>query len=348
MRELIIGHRRIADDEPAFIVAEIGHNHQGNVATCKMLFDAAKDCGVDAVKIQKRDNRTMFTAEAYNAPYNSEHSFGATYGEHREALEFNCEQYEDLKAYANTLGLIFFATAFDVPSADVLARLDVPCFKIASGDLTNVPLIRHVAAFGKPLIISTGGGTAEDVVRARMAINRPVQAAFLQCTASYPVQPDEMNLRVIETYRELLPDVVGLSDHYNGVAMGPVAYALGARIFEKHFTLNHTWKGSDHAFSLEPDAMKRFVRDIHRTREALGDGCKRRYPSEDAPLRKMAKSLYAAHELLPGQVLTAADIVVKTPVVEDGLAPYHLAEIVGKRLKPHLHAEWAIRPEDVE
>lgn len=372
MRELTIGNTRIADDTDAFVIAEVGSNHGGNIETCKQLFKAAADCGVDAVKLQKRDNRTLFTREAYDAPYNSEHAYGDTYGKHREALEFDFEQYEELKAYAEGFGLVFFATAFDMHSADFLQSLGVPCFKIASGDLTNLPLIQHIAAFGKPMIISTGGGTFKDVARIAKSfpgygntwgttqfptgefegamhyhIDAPV--AFLQCTASYPVIPEEMNLRAIDTYRQKLPNtVIGLSDHYDGIAMGPVAYALGARIFEKHFTLNHTWKGSDQAFSFEPEGMKRFVRDIHRTREALGDGVKRRYPSEDAPLRKMAKSLYAASDLPAGHVLTAADIVIKTPVVEGACPPWMLDSLIGKTLRPHLQAEWVIRPEDVE
>lgn len=363
MRELTIAGHRIADDTPAWIVAEIGHNHQGSVETCKMLFEAAKDCGADAVKLQKRDNKTLFTREMYDSPYNSEHAYGDTYGAHREALEFGWDEYVELKAYAESLGLTFFATAFDVPSADFLNRLDIGVFKVASGDLATLPLIRYIATFGKPMIISTGGGTAKDVRRAyepfklglhvvfdRFGGYEPERnVAFLQCTASYPSQPCEMNLRVIETYRDWFPNtVIGLSDHYDGIAMGPVSYALGARIFEKHFTLNHTWKGSDQAFSLEPDGMKRFVRDIHRTREALGDGFKRRYESENAPLRKMAKSLYAARDLPPAHVLTAADIVIKTPVVDGACPPWMLDALIGKTLRSHLQAEWVIRQEDVE
>ena len=159
---------------------------------------------------------------------------------------------------------MFFATAFDEASADLLSELDVPAYKIASGDLRNTPLLRHVAAIGKPLIVSTGGATIEDVDRAVetvTAINP--QLCLLQCTASYPASVEELELGVIATYRERYPElVIGLSDHQDGIAMAPVAYMLGARVIEKHFTVSHTAKGTDHAFSLMPEGMRKLVRDL--------------------------------------------------------------------------------------
>src|SRR5262249_27268625 len=162
-----------------------------------------------------------------------------TYGEHREALEFDREQYVELREYAAGLGITFFATAFDIKSADFLAELDMPAFKIASGDLTNVPLLRHVARLGKPMIMSTGGGTMEEGQRAYDAV-RPItrQLCILQCTASYPPSFEQLDLKVIETFRNAFPDtVIGLSAHDSGIAMALVAYVLGARVIEKHFTL---------------------------------------------------------------------------------------------------------------
>ncbi len=160
MRELTIDGRRIADDTACFVIAEIGHNHQGSVEKAQELFVLAKQAGVDAVKLQKRDNRRLFTRALYDSPYDNENSFGPTYGAHREALELDRDAYVELQACARELGLVFFATAFDETSADLLEELDVPAYKIASGDLRNTPLLRHVAAFGKPLIVSTGGRDA--------------------------------------------------------------------------------------------------------------------------------------------------------------------------------------------
>jgi sialic acid synthase len=329
-RELLINSIRIADDSDCYVIAEIGQNHQGELQKAKEMFRVAKECGVNAVKLQKRDNRSLYTRAIYDMPYLHENSFGPTYGAHREALEFGRDEYGELKRYAAELGLTFFATAFDFASADFLAALDVPAFKMASGDLKNTPLLKYVAHMGKPMFVSTGGGTLEDVQRAYdtiMPINPKL--CLLQCTASYPVEPEDTNLRVIITYRERFPDIViGLSDHQNGIAMAPLAYFLGARVVEKHFTLNHAWSGTDHAFSLEPIGMHKMVRDLCRARIALGDGVKRVLPCESKPLFKMAKKIVAARDLPAGHVLSRMDIAIKSP--NDGLPPYELDKVIGR------------------
>ena len=202
-RELTIDGVRIADDTDCYVIAEIGHNHGGSLETCKQLFQAAAECGANAVKLQKRDNYSLYTHEAYNRPYENENSYGPTYGLHREALEFGRSEYQELKAYTAELGVTFFATAFDFRSAEMLAGLDMPAYKIASGDLTNTPLLEFVARIGKPMILSTGGGTLDDVRRAHDCVAEiNPQLGLLQCTAGYPVENwDELDLRVIETYR---------------------------------------------------------------------------------------------------------------------------------------------------
>ena len=346
-REVMIGGVRVADDTDAFVIAEVGHNHQGEVEKCKELFRKAKECGCTAVKLQKRDNRSLFTREMYDSVYNSENAFGSTYGAHREALEFGRDEYQELSRFTRELGILFFATAFDFKSADLLADLGVPAFKMASGDLRSIPLLRHVARFGKPMIVSTGGGSMEDIERAYDAI-MPInpQLVVLQCTAAYPVEPEQMNLRVITSLRDRFADiVVGLSDHQSGIALAPVAFALGARVIEKHFTLNRAWKGTDHAFSLEPVGMSKLVRDLKRTRAGLGDGVKRPYENELKPLYKMGKKLVAACDLPEGHVLTTDDIALKTP--NDGLAPYELDRVLGGRLQRPVKADENLRLEDI-
>ncbi len=329
-RELIIDSYCINDDSDCYVIAEIGHNHRGDLETARELFRLAKECGANVVKLQKRDNRSLYAKAMYDSPYDHENSYGATYGEHREALEFGLEEYRELQSYARELGITFFATAFDFPSADFLMKLDMPAFKIASGDLTNIPLMKYVAGFHKPMLVSTGGGTIEDVQRAYDAI-MPInpQLCLLQCTASYPVEPEDMNLRVISSYRDQFPDVViGTSDHQNGIAMTMVTYMLGARIIEKHFTGNRAWKGTDQAFSLEPIGMRKLVRDLRRARVALGDGIKRPLSCETKPLFKMGKKLVAAYDLPTGHVLTCEDVAIKSP--NDGLPPYELENVIGK------------------
>lgn len=347
MRELTIDGVRIADDTDCYVVAEIGHNHQGDVEKARELIAVAARCGANAVKLQKRDNRTLFVHTLYEKPYEHENSFGPTYGTHREALELDRDDYLELAAFASELGLAFFATAFDVPSADFLRDLNLPAFKVASGDLTNTPLLTHIARFGTPMILSTGGATLEDVERAVDTIF-PINPnlALLQCTAAYPCEFEEMNLRVIETYRKRFPElVIGLSAHDNGIAMPLVAYTLGARIVEKHFTLNHAWKGTDHAFSLEPEGLRRCVRDLRRARVALGDGVKRRHASEERPLEKMSKSIVAARDLERGQVLCAEDLSFKSPGT--GLSPHHLETLVGTTLTRPVAADDALTLEHI-
>jgi len=242
-----------------------------------------------------------------------------------------------------------FGTVFDEASADLLAELDLPAFKIASADVVNTPLLRRVAAFGKPMFVSTGGATMEDVERA-VATILPLneQLCILQCTAAYPCEVDELNLQVVETYRQRFPDlVVGLSDHQSGIAMALVGYMLGARVIEKHFTLNHAWKGSDHAFSLMPEGMRRLVRDLERVPTALGDGVKRPFASEAKPLEKMGKKLVAARHLPAGHVVAAGDLVAKSPA-DGGLPPYELDDLLGRTLLNSLAAEQEIALEDLE
>jgi sialic acid synthase len=347
--ELYVNGRRIADDEPAYVIAEIGHNHQGDLEKAKALIQAARECGVDAVKFQKRDNRRLFTREFYDSPYDNENSFGATYGEHREAVELEKSEWFELSRYSREEGVAFVAAAFDEPSADFLAELDVDAFKFASGDLLNVPFLRYVARAGKPMFLSTGGGTLDDIDRAVEAI-LPLDGRLcvLHCTASYPADVEDLNLSVVATLKERYPElVIGLSDHHNGIAMAPVAYMLGARAFEKHFTLNHAWKGTDHAYSLMPDGMRRFVRDLHRVPAALGDGVKRRLPSEERPLQKMGKKLVAARDLPAGHVLAEGDLVAKSPA-DGGLAPYELDRLLGKRLLRPLTFEQDVALDDVD
>jgi sialic acid synthase len=346
-REIIINGQVINDLSDCYVIAEVGHNHQGKVETAKQMFAAAKEAGAHAVKLQKRHNRTLFTKALYHKPYDSENAFGATYGEHREALEFGKAEYQELIAYCTERQIAFFATAFDFASADFLAGLNMPAYKIASGDLRNVPLLKYVAQIGKPMIISTGGALIEDVQRAHdaiMPINK--QLCILQCTAAYPVNWEEIDLLVIDTFRRTFPDVVvGLSAHDNGIAMAVAAYMLGARVVEKHFTLNRTMKGTDHAFSLEPLGMKKMVRDLQRLRVALGDGRKKVYPSEHAPLVKMSKAVVAARPLPAGHVLTADDLAFRSP--GGGLYPYQVDLLLEKVLLRPLGEEEMVRLEDV-
>ena len=284
----------------------------------------------------------------YDRPYENENSFGPTYGAHREFLEFGESAYRELQEYAREIGITLFATAFDVPSADFLARLEMPAFKMASGDLTNLPLLTHVARYQKPMFLSTGGGTLDDVRRAYDAVAAiNPRLCLMQCTAAYPPEFEELNLRVITTFLEEFPGtVIGFASHDSGIAMALVAYVLGARVVEKHFTLNRTMRGTDHAFSLEPVGMRKVVRDLRRARAALGTGVKMPYPTEQGPLTKMRKKLVASRDLPAGHVLTADDLAIKSP--GDGLPPYEWENMIGRRTRVAVPADTGIRLEDLE
>jgi|AntAceMinimDraft_6_1070360.scaffolds.fasta_scaffold05177_3 N-acetylneuraminate synthase/sialic acid synthase len=347
-RSFPLGSHLVSDTSDAYVIAEIGANHQGERKIALELIRAAATAGADAVKFQKRDNKRLFTREGYLAPYENENSFGATYGEHREALELDRDDYAAIKDEAAKIGIDFFVTAFDIPSVDFLMDLGVPAFKIASFDLTNTPLLEYVAETRLPTIVSTGGGLQESVDAAvEVFAKTETPVAILQCTSGYPPSFDELNLSVITTFRERYPDLtIGYSGHDSGIAMATVAVALGARIVEKHFTLNRAMKGTDHAFSLEPDGLRKMVRDLRRTREAMGDGIKRRYDSEVAPHQKLAKMIVAAVDMPAGHVIQAEDLDYRSPGT--GIPPAGRDSVVGKKLVSAIAEGSPLREEDLE
>jgi N-acetylneuraminate synthase/sialic acid synthase len=348
MRQFSFRKTVITDDSAPLVIAEIGHNHQGNLETALSLIRAAAYAGASAVKFQKRSNRDLFTEKGYNAPYSSENAFGETYGLHRDALELNSEHYKRCADEAEKLGLVFFSTAFDFQSVDFLMSLNMPLFKVASGDIRSWPLLEYIASTGVPTIFSTGGANFQDIVSAHEIFEgKGTQHAILQCTAGYPPKYEELNLSVIPVLREKFPQqIIGYSGHDNGIAMATAAFALGARIVEKHFTLDRTMKGTDHAFSLEPEGMRKLVRDLNRTRLALGDGEKKTYESERAPVTKMSKSIVSIKKLVAGHQISADDLAYKSPGV--GMTPNRADELIGRTLVKDVEIDHLFDPSDVE
>ncbi len=327
---LTIEQHIVNQNSDCYVIAEIGCNHQGDIEKAKSIITKAKQAGANAVKLQKRNNKTLFTQSMFDMPYINENSFGKTYGEHREFLELNKAEYMELQQHAAGLDITLFATPFDFESVDFLADLNMPAYKIASGDITNIPLIEYVAKLGKPLLVSTGGATLDDVKRAYeiiMPINPNL--CILQCTSSYPAEPEDMNLNVINTYRDNFKDIIiGLSDHQNGIAMALVGYVLGARVIEKHFTINRGWKGTDQAFSLEFAGLEKLVRDLQRARSAMGNGIKSLTEKEKNPIFKLGKKIVASRTIATNTIITRNDLAIKSP--GDGLAPYNLNSVIGK------------------
>jgi len=304
MRQLTIDGRTITQDSPCYVIAEIGHNHGGSVETAAKMIHAAAAAGAHAVKFQKRSNATLYSADLLAQPYENENSYGKTYGEHRAALEFGAIQYGACQHEAQRARVTCFSTAFDEASADFLVQMGTPAIKIASGGLTDTALLAHVARLGVPVICSTGGGNMREIDRAAGILDKGSGGfALLHCTAAYPVRDwREHNLRCIHTLMEHFPDtIIGWSGHDNGIALATAAFALGARIIEKHFTLCRDSKGTDHAFSLEPGGLQKMCRDLTRCHAALGDGFKRYYLSEVGPIAKMRRRATANGLQITGQ-----------------------------------------------
>lgn len=272
--------------ERAYVIAEIGNNHQGDREIAKELIRQAKLCGADAVKSQKRDARALLTPEEYAQPYDSPHAFGRTYGEHREALELSEDAWRELGAFAADLGIEIFGSAWDLPSARLLRRLGCPIIKVPSAAVTNEALLAELASFGLPVILSTGMSSLCEIDRAVEVLGAG-DLYLLQCTSAYPCEFDAVNLRVIPALAGRYGRTVGLSGHHKGIAIDVAAVALGARVIERHFTLDRTWKGTDHAASLEPPGLARLVRDLRAVERAMGSSDKRVLPCEEAPRAKL-------------------------------------------------------------
>jgi len=334
--------------DEVYIIAEIGNNHQGKVEHALKLIKAAKDAGADAVKTQKRDNKSLYTAKFFNEKYDNPNSFGETYGLHRQNLELSKEDYKIMTDYAKEIEIDFFATPFDFKSLEFLEQFNFKYYKLASADVTNTIFQAEVAKTNKELFLSTGGATLEDVKRAKENICKfNEKLSILQCTAAYPVNLEDMNLSVITTFRKHFPDIrLGLSDHENGIDAGPLAYMLGARVFEKHFTLNRANKGTDNAFSLEPVGLSRFIRNIKRVKILLGSEEKRQLPLEEKPLIKMRKSPVLNKSKKKGDILKMSDIDFKSPGL--GIHPYELEDILKKKINKDLEVDHYITFEDID
>ena len=330
-----------------YIIAEIGNNHQGDLKHALKLIKVAKECGANAVKTQKRDNKSLYTKKFFNNTYNNINSFGDSYGLHREALELNKADYTEMINFSKHINIDFFVTPFDLESLDFLEQFDLPSYKIASADITNTILQKEIAKTKKEIFLSTGGADIEDVKRAKENIFKNNEnLTILQCTASYPTKIEDMNLNVHKTYVENFPGIrLGLSDHQNGIDAAPIAYMLGARVFEKHFTLNRTNKGTDNIFSLEPQGLKKLVRNILRIEKMLGSSEKKQLKSETEPLIKMRKSLVLSNDKKKGDIIKIEDIVLKSPGL--GLHPYELNKVIGKKINKDLKKDEYIKMNDL-
>ncbi len=277
-----VGKKAIGAGEPVYIIAEIGINHNGDIEIAKQLMDVAVETGCDAVKFQKRTPEICVPEEQKSIP--RETPWGSmTYFEYKKRIEFEQIEFEQIDAYANKIGIDWFASPWDVPSVDFLEGFDVPCQKIASACLTDSELLTAINKTKTTTILSTGMSSMQEIDKAVSLLN-DVPLAIAQATSTYPAEASELNLRAIQTFAEKYKVPVGYSGHERGLQVTIAAVALGATFIERHITLDRSMWGTDHSASLEPEGLKKLVRDIRIIELALGDGKKKVYDSE-IPIR---------------------------------------------------------------
>ncbi|MEJ5239524.1 MAG: N-acetylneuraminate synthase family protein [Limisphaera sp.] len=281
-----IGNREVGVGQPCFIIAEIGINHNGDLEIARRLIDAAVNAGCDAVKFQKRTVEVVYTAEELAKP--RENPFGPTNGDLKRGLEFGLAQYREIDRYCKQRGILWFASCWDEASVDFIEQFQPPCYKIASACLTDDGLLRHHRRYGRPIILSTGMSTLEQVDHAVEVLGRE-NLMLMHTNSTYPSKIEELNLRTLQTLSQRYGVPVGYSGHEVGLAPSVGAVALGACAIERHITLDRAMWGSDQAASVEPQGFERLVKDIRAVEKAMGDGVKRVYESEIPVMKKLRR-----------------------------------------------------------
>ncbi len=326
-REMKIGNKRVGDNHPTYVIAEIGINHNGDAELAKELIDVAADARVDAVKFQKRHLPSLYREDVLNDTLKYEQSFQYMIPILKD-VELEEEDFFELRDYCREKGLEFLCTPFDITSVDFLVELGVNAFKIASADLTNLELLEYVAQKGKPLLVSTGMSLWEEIEQAVGLLQRSsVPFALLHCRSVYPVWPREVNLGMISRLR-VFGCPVGYSGHDVGIVVPLVAASMGASIIEKHITLDKNMDGPDHRISLEPYELKRLVRDIRVADQAVGGGKRFLLRGEILNRELFGKSLMAARDVRAGTPITRDMVKVQGP--GKGLSPNRMDDLVGR------------------
>ena len=346
---LNVGGRVIGAGAPVFIVAEAGVNHNGDLELARRLVDAAAAASADAVKFQTFRTETLVSRAAPKAAYQRETTgAGEGQGEMLRRLELGAEEHRRLVEHCAKRGILFFSAPFDEGSADLLEALGVAVYKVPSGEITNLPLLRHVASKRRPIILSTGMSTLDDVERAVAAIREAGDPGLglLHCLSAYPAPVAEVNLRAMDTLRDRFGCPVGFSDHTLGIEIALAAVARGATIIEKHLTLDKSLPGPDHRASLDPGEFAELVRCVRSVEAALGDGRKRPMPSEVDTAAVARKSLVAARAIKAGEVLSGETVAIKRPGT--GIAPADLDRALGRRVRRDLAADEVIVWEALE
>jgi N,N'-diacetyllegionaminate synthase len=326
-----INNHLIDNGSPVFVIAEAGVNHNGDINIAKKLIDTAVDAGVDAVKFQTYKTENLVTNYAHMAEY-QKNNIGKEDSQFNmlKKLELSFHDFIELKNYCDSKDIIFMSTPFDFESADFLNEIGVEAFKISSSDLTNIPLLMHIAEFKKPIILSSGMSNLSDIEDAVSAINyNNENIAVLHCTSNYPADIDSVNLNAVDTIRDAFKVTTGYSDHTEGITIALAAVARGAAILEKHFTLDKNMDGPDHKASLEPYELKNMINNIRLIERALGDGIKKCKPSEKDTVKAARKSIVAGRNIKAGEIIKFEDLNYKRPGT--GIMPKFYNDIIGKK-----------------
>lgn len=346
MKAVRIADREVGPGKPVFIIAEAGVNHNGDLALAERLVHAAADVGADAVKFQTFRADALATAGAPRAKYQESAVGAGSQRDMLQALELSHDAHTKLQRLARNRGILFLSTPFDEASADFLDSLDVPAFKVGSGDLTNHPLLRHIAKKGRPMILSTGMATMAEAADAAQVVREAgAPLVVLHCTSAYPADLGSLNLRVLPALQERVGAPVGYSDHSTETWTGAAAVALGATLLEKHLTLDRSLPGPDHRASLEPPAFEAYVKAARGVQDALGVATKEPTLAEQEVARVARKSIVAARDLPAGARLRLEDLCIKRPGT--GLSPARLQSVVGRTLARAVRADQVLAPEDL-
>lgn len=341
MEQLSIAGRRIGAGEPPYIVAEIGANHNGDMQLCRRLIDAAKDCGVDAVKFQSWSKSSLISKAEYarNTEYTRNNGGQPTLEQAVEQYQLTPGQHREIAAYCESKKMVFFSSCFSRQEVDLLESLDVPAYKIASMDVNHLPLLEYVAQTGKPIILSTGLATLGEIERALgfLREHNAGPTALLHCVSIYPSAPEMVNLRNITTLQVSFDVPVGYSDHSLGAAIPLAAIALGACIIEKHFTLDKGLEGWDHAVSADPAEMKYLVSEGKNVQLSLGTTVRNVTSLQMEKRKVFRRRLVVTHSIPKGQRIAAEDVEFKRPGT--GIAPDELPYVLGRMMTRDVEAE---------
>ncbi|MBQ7678510.1 MAG: N-acetylneuraminate synthase family protein [Butyrivibrio sp.] len=341
MVRITLGNGRvISDHADPYIIAELNSSHDGKVETAKEMIDAAKACGCDCVKLQSYTTESLFAEEYYQSNRVLK----------RFVQKFSLEesQLAELAAYCRSVGIDCSSTPYSEAEAKYLAELDTPFIKISSMEINNLPFLQYIAGLGKPMILSTGMSTMEEIEEAVHAIEETGNRALciLHCVSVYPAPPEIINLNNIRTLQERFPDYpIGYSDHTFGVAVPCAATALGAAVIEKHFTLDHNKMGMENDMATEPDVMAEMVAACRNVATAMGSGERILTDAEKEYAQKMRRSLVATRDLAVGDVIAASDLTAKRPGT--GLPPGRLKDVIGKTVASPVKAGYLIKEEHI-